>query len=113
MVDDAGLVRTRCRRLLTEHGYDVLEAENGLEAVAKYKQLKPDAVLLDVTMPEMDGITALKEIRKLDPEANVVMVTGMQQQAVIVDALKCGAKDFVLKPFEPNRVLLAVEKLFS
>jgi two-component system, chemotaxis family, chemotaxis protein CheY len=70
-------------------------------------------VLMDVTMPEMDGLTALKEIRKLDPEANVVMVTGMHQQAIIMDALKCGAKDFVLKPFEPDRVLLAVEKLFS
>ncbi|HVA25377.1 MAG TPA: response regulator [Chloroflexota bacterium] len=113
VVDDAGLVRLRCRRFLAEHGYEVLEAENGLEAVAKYKQARPDAVLLDVTMPEMDGLTALKEIRKFDPEANVVMVTGMHQQAVIMDALKCGAKDFVLKPFQPDRVLSAVEKLFN
>ena len=113
VVDDAGLVRLRCRRLLTEHGYDVLEAENGVEALATYKRARPDAVLLDVTMPEMDGLTALKEIRKLDPEANVVMITGMHQQAIMMDALKCGAKDFVLKPFEPDRVIMAVEKLFS
>ena len=113
VVDDAGLVRTRCRRFLVEHGYDVLEAQNGLEAIARYKQARPDAVLLDITMPEMDGLTALREIRKLDPEANVVMVTGMHQQAIIMDALKSGAKDFVMKPFEPERVLLAVEKACS
>jgi two-component system, chemotaxis family, chemotaxis protein CheY len=113
VVDDAGLVRMRCRRFLTEYGYEVVEAENGLDAIAKYKHARPDAVLLDITMPEMDGLTALKEIRKLDPEANVVMVTGMHQQGMIMDALRCGAKDFVLKPFEPDRVLLAVEKLLS
>lgn len=113
VVDDAGLVRSRCCRFLLEHGYEVLEAQNGVEAIARYEQARPDAVLLDITMPEMDGLTALKEIRKLDPEANVVMVTGMNQQAVIMDALKSGAKDFVMKPFQPERVLLAVEKLFG
>ena len=113
VVDDAGLVRRHCRKFLVDNGYAVLEAENGLEAVALYKEHKPDAVLLDITMPEMDGLTALKEIRRLDPEASVVMVTGMQQQAVIVDALKSGAKDFVIKPFQGDRLLLAVEKLFA
>lgn len=113
VVDDAGLVRRHCRKFLTDSGYDVVEAENGIEAIAKYKNSRPDAVLLDITMPEMDGITALKEIRKLDPEANVVMVTGMHQQAIIIDALKCGAKDFVMKPFEADRVLMAVERLLS
>jgi two-component system chemotaxis response regulator CheY len=113
VVDDAGLVRLRCRRLLSDRGYHVLEAENGLQAVATYKRLRPDAVLLDITMPEMDGLTALKEIRDFDPNANVVMVTGMHQQGMIMDALKSGAKDFIMKPFQPERVLLAVEKLFG
>src|SRR5579859_5385983 len=106
-------MRMRCSKLLTDNGYDVVEAENGLDAIAKYKESRPDAVLLDITMPEMDGLTALKEIRKLDPEAVVVMVTGMQQQAIIMDALKSGAKDFVLKPFQADRVLAAVERLLA
>jgi two-component system chemotaxis response regulator CheY len=101
----------RCSKLLTDNGYDVVEAENGLDAIAKYKATKPDAVLLDITMPEMDGLTALKEIRKVDPEAKVAMVTAMGQQSMIMDAIKSGAKDFVVKPFQPDRVLAAVKKL--
>ena len=89
----------------------MVEAENGLDAIAKYKETKPDAVLLDITMPEMDGLTALKEIRKVDPEAKVAMVTAMGQQSMIMDAIKSGAKDFVVKPFQPDRVLAAVKKL--
>lgn len=111
VVDDAAFMRMRCSKLLTENGYDVVEAENGLEAIAKYKENRPDAVLLDITMPEMDGLTALKEIRKVDPEAKVAMVTAMGQQAMIMDAIKSGAKDFVVKPFQPDRVLAAVKKL--
>jgi two-component system, chemotaxis family, chemotaxis protein CheY len=90
-----------------------VEAENGLDAIAKYKESKPDAVLLDITMPEMDGLTALKEIRKVDPEAKVAMVTAMGQQSMIMDAIKSGAKDFVVKPFQPDRVLAAVKKLIG
>ncbi len=111
VVDDAAFMRMRCSKLLTENGYDVVEAENGLDAIAKYKESKPDAVLLDITMPEMDGLTALKEIRKVDPEAKVAMVTAMGQQSMIMDAIKSGAKDFVVKPFQPDRVLAAVKKL--
>jgi two-component system, chemotaxis family, chemotaxis protein CheY len=111
VVDDAAFMRMRCSKLLTDNGYDVVEAENGLDAIAKYKASKPDAVLLDITMPEMDGLTALKEIRKVDPEAKVAMVTAMGQQSMIMDAIKSGAKDFVVKPFQPDRVLAAVKKL--
>jgi two-component system, chemotaxis family, chemotaxis protein CheY len=111
VVDDAAFMRMRCSKLLTDNGYDVVEAENGLDAIAKYKASKPDAVLLDITMPEMDGLTALKEIRKVDPEAQVAMVTAMGQQSMIMDAIKSGAKDFVVKPFQPDRVLAAVKKL--
>jgi two-component system chemotaxis response regulator CheY len=111
VVDDAAFMRMRCSKLLTESGYEVVEAENGLDAIAKYKENKPDAVLLDITMPEMDGLTALKEIRKIDPEAKVAMVTAMGQQSMIMDAIKSGAKDFVVKPFQPDRVLAAVKKL--
>ena len=111
VVDDAAFMRMRCTKLLTENGYEVVEAENGLDAIAKYKENKPDAVLLDITMPEMDGLTALKEIRKIDPEAKVAMVTAMGQQSMIMDAIKSGAKDFVVKPFQPDRVLAAVKKL--
>jgi two-component system chemotaxis response regulator CheY len=111
VVDDAAFMRMRCSKLLTDNGYTVVEAENGLDAIAKYKENKPDAVLLDITMPEMDGLTALKEIRKVDPEAKVAMVTAMGQQSMIMDAIKSGAKDFVVKPFQPDRVLAAVKKL--
>lgn len=111
VVDDAAFMRMRCTKLLQENGYETVEAENGLDAISKYKESKPDAVLLDITMPEMDGLTALKEIRKIDPEAKVAMVTAMGQQSMIMDAIKSGAKDFVVKPFQPDRVLAAVKKL--
>ena len=113
VVDDAAFMRMRCSKLLTENGYKVIEAENGAQAVQLYQQHKPDAVLLDITMPEMDGLTALKEIRKLDPNAKVAMVTAMGQQSIVMEALKSGARDFVLKPFQSDRVLGTVKKLVS
>lgn len=106
-------MRMRLVKLLSSNGYEAVEAENGLEAIAKYRQVKPDAVLLDITMPEMDGLTALKEIRKVDPNARVVMVTAIGQQAMVVEALKSGAKDFILKPYNEDRVLSAVNKLLG
>ncbi len=111
VVDDAAFMRMRCSKLLTESGYQVVEAENGVQAVKQYQEHRPDAVLLDITMPEMDGLTALREIRKLDPNAKVAMVTAMGQQAIVMEALKAGARDFVLKPFQSDRVLATVKKL--
>ncbi len=113
IVDDAAFMRLRCAKLLKENGYDVVEAENGVVALEVYKETKPDAVLMDITMPEMDGLAALKALLELDPEARVAMVTAMGQQAIIMDAIQNGAKDFVVKPFEKARVLAAVEKLLA
>jgi two-component system, chemotaxis family, chemotaxis protein CheY len=113
VVDDAAFMRVRAARVLQEHGHEVAQAENGREAVKKYAEWRPDAVLMDITMPEMDGLTALKEIRRMDPSAKVAMVTAMGQQAIVMEALKAGAKDFVLKPFQPDRVLGALEKLLA
>ena len=113
VVDDAAFMRMRCKKLLTQSGYDVLEAATGAQAVETYKENKPDAVLLDITMPDMDGLTALKEMMKLNPDVRVAMVSAMGQQSVVMDALKSGAKDFVVKPFEPDRVLATIKKLLE
>lgn len=113
VVDDAAFMRMRCAKLLKENGYDVIEAENGAQALRVYQEVKPHAVLLDITMPEMDGLTALKALMQIDPHAKVAMVTAMGQQALVMDALKSGAKDFVLKPFDSDRVLNAVNKLLT
>ena len=113
VVDDAQFMRMKCAKLLSSNGYEVLEAATGAEAVENYKAEKPDAVLLDITMPDMDGLQALKEIKKIDPEARVAMVTAMGQQSIVMEALKSGAKDFIVKPFDPDRVLAAVEKIMA
>ena len=113
VVDDAAFMRMRCKKLLTQSGYDVIEAANGSQAVEMYQSEKPDLVLLDITMPDMDGLTALREIRKIDPDARVAMVTAMGQQSMVVEALKAGAKDFVIKPFDQDRVLAAIKKLMA
>src|SRR5438552_17765003 len=113
VVDDAAFMRLRACRVLQDNGHEVVQAENGAEAVRQYAQHRPDAVLMDITMPEMDGLAALKEIRKLDPTARVAMVTAMGQQAIVMEALRPGAKDFVLKPFQPDRMLAALQKLLA
>ncbi|MCC6174137.1 MAG: response regulator [Chloroflexi bacterium] len=113
IADDAAFMRMRCGKMLQSKGYTVIEAENGREAVDKFSTEKPDVVLLDITMPEMDGLTALKEIKKLDAGARVAMVTAIGQQQVVMEALQSGARDFVVKPFQPERVLEAVEKLLK
>jgi two-component system chemotaxis response regulator CheY len=113
VVDDAAFMRVRAARVLEDAGHEVAQAENGLEAIKQYAEWHPDAVLLDITMPEMDGLTALKEIKKLDPAARVAMVTAMGQQAIVMEALKSGARDFVLKPFQPERILAALQKLLA
>jgi len=113
VVDDATFMRVRAAKVLEDAGHEVAQAENGLQAVSKYGEWRPDAVLMDITMPEMDGLTALKEIKKIDPAARVAMVTAMGQQAIVMEALKAGAKDFVLKPFQPDRVLAALQKILA
>ena len=90
----------------------VAEAENGIAAVEKYKELKPDLVTMDITMPEMDGIAALKMIKALDPEARISMCSTMGQQAMVIEAIQAGAVDFVVKPFQREKVLEAVGKAF-
>ena len=113
VVDDAAFMRMRCKKLLTQSGYDVIEAANGSQAVDMYQSDKPDLVLLDITMPDMDGLTALREIMKIDPDARVAMVTAMGQQSMVIEALKAGARDFVIKPFDQDRVLAAINKLMA
>jgi two-component system chemotaxis response regulator CheY len=113
VVDDAAFMRVRASKVLRDSGHEVVQAENGIEAIRQYAAHQPDAVLLDITMPEMDGLTALREIRKLDPNARIAMVTAMGQQAIVMEALRAGAKDFILKPFQPDRVLAALQKLLA
>jgi two-component system chemotaxis response regulator CheY len=111
VVDDAAFMRMRTTKILQEAGYTVLQAENGLDAVDKYHAYRPDAVLMDVTMPEMDGLTALREIRAIDPQARVAMITALGQQQIVLEAVKSGARDFLVKPCDGDRVLAAVGKL--
>jgi two-component system chemotaxis response regulator CheY len=113
IVDDAEFLRVRISKMLVGGGHEVIEADNGLNAVSTYKSAKPDAVLMDITMPEMDGLAALKEIRAADPNARVVMLTALGQESVVMKAIKSGARDFVVKPFEPERVLAAVTKALA
>lgn len=111
VVDDAAFMRMRISKVLTDAGYDVIQAETATEAVQQYKGKHPDAVLMDITMPDMDGMAALKEIRAHDPEARVAMVTALGQQQIVLEAVKSGAKDFLVKPCEGDRVLAAVSRL--
>jgi two-component system chemotaxis response regulator CheY len=113
VVDDAEFLRLRISNMLTEDGHEVLESENGVQAVKMYQGETPDIVLMDITMPEMDGLTALKEIRSHDPKAKVVMLTALGQESIVLEAIKSGAKDFIVKPFERDRVITSINKLLS
>ena len=114
VVDDAAFMRMMIKDILRKGGYEVVgEAEDGAKAIEKYRELHPDLVTMDITMADMDGITAVKEIRKMDPNAMIVMCSAMGQQAMVIDAIQAGAKDFVVKPFQPERVLEAVRKVLS
>ncbi len=114
VVDDAAFMRMMLKDILEKNDFEVIgEAENGQMAVDKYKELEPDLVTMDITMPEMDGIEAVKHIRSLDANARVVMCSAMGQQAMVIDAIQAGAKDFVVKPFQPERVVEAVSKALS
>ncbi|MBR4314442.1 MAG: response regulator [Lachnospiraceae bacterium] len=114
VVDDAAFMRMMLKDILTKNGYEVVgEGANGNDGVAKFKELKPDLVTLDITMPEKDGITALKEIKAIDPNAVCIMCSAMGQQAMVIEAIQGGAKDFIVKPFQADRVLEAVRKVIG
>lgn len=109
--DDAAFMRVMIKDILTKNGYEVVgEAENGLVAVDKYAETKPDLVMMDITMPELDGIQALKKIKEADAGATVIMCSAMGQQAMVIESIQSGAKDFIVKPFQADRVLEAVKK---
>ncbi len=112
--DDAAFMRMMIKDILSKNGYNVAgEAENGAKAVEKYAELKPDLVLMDITMPEMDGIQALKKIKAADPGAMVIMCSAMGQQAMVIESIQAGAKDCIVKPFQADRVLEAVKKVIG
>ena len=112
--DDAIFMRTMISDILTQAGFEVVgEAESGSQAVEKYHALKPDLVTMDIVMPDMGGIEAVREICKDDPEAKILMCSAMGQQALVVEAIQAGAKDFVVKPFQPSRVLEAVQRVLG
>lgn len=112
VVDDAMFIRHIISDLLTRHGHEVVgEAANGKEAVERYRELRPDITTLDITMPEMDGITALREILAEDPSAKVIMCSALKEKPKVIEALQAGARDFILKPVKPDRVLEAVDKV--
>ncbi|WP_409253711.1 response regulator [Bacillus sp. SCS-153A] len=114
IVDDAAFMRMMIKDILTKNGFEVVgEAADGNQAVEKYKELTPDLVTMDITMPEKDGIAALKEIKGLDANAKIIMCSAMGQQAMVIDAIQAGAKDFIVKPFQADRVIEAIQKALS
>lgn len=111
IVDDAAFMRMMIKDILSKNGFEVVgEAQDGAEAIEKYKELTPDLVTMDITMPEMDGITALKTIKESNPAAKIIMCSAMGQQAMVIDAIQAGAKDFIVKPFQADRVIEAIQK---
>jgi two-component system chemotaxis response regulator CheY len=114
IVDDAAFMRMMIKDILVKGGYVVCgEANDGSQAIEKYRELKPDLVTMDITMPEMDGITSLQEIRKFDAAAKVIMCSAMGQQQMVISAIKSGAKDFIVKPFQADRVIEAIKKIIG
>ena len=112
IVDDAAFMRITIKNMLQKSEHEVIgEAENGKVAVERYRELHPDIVTMDITMPEMDGLAALKEIRKLDPNAKIIRVSAMGQEAMVRDAVMSGAKGFIVKPFKEDGILAAISKL--
>ncbi|MFN3282614.1 MAG: chemotaxis protein CheY [Pseudothermotoga sp.] len=112
IVDDAAFMSMLLKDIITKAGYEVVgEAANGVEAVEKFKELKPDVVTMDITMPEMNGIDAIKKIREFAPDAKIIVCSAMGQQAMVVEAIQAGAKDFIVKPFQHSRVVEALQKI--
>jgi two-component system chemotaxis response regulator CheY len=114
ITDDALFMRVTLKNILVANGYEIAdEATNGKEAIDKYAARRPDLVLMDITMPVMDGITATRAIKSTYPEANVIMCTAMGQKEMVIQAIQAGAKDFIVKPFQPDRVLQSIKKLIG
>lgn len=114
ITDDAAFMRMMIKDILTKNGFEVAgEAENGLKAVEKFKEMSPELVIMDITMPELDGIQAVKEIKKMDASAKIIMCSAMGQQAMVIEAIQAGAKDFIVKPFQADRVIEAVKKVLG
>ena len=114
LVDDAAFMRMMVKDTLSKNGYtDLEEAADGAQAVAKYDELHPDLVIMDITMPNMDGLEALKTIRAKDPNATIVMCSAMGPEAMVIEAIKSGAKDFIVKPFKPERILKTVTSILG
>jgi two-component system chemotaxis response regulator CheY len=114
IVDDAAFMRMMLKDILTKNGFEVVgEAENGQVAISMYKDLNPDIVTMDITMPEMNGIEAVKAIKAVNPGCKIVMVSAMGQQSMVIEAIQAGAKDFIVKPFQPDRVVDALSKVLG
>lgn len=114
VVDDAAFMRMMIKNILSKNGYEIIgEAENGQVAIELYKKLKPDLVTMDITMPEMNGIEGVKAIREFDPDAKIIMCSAMGQQAMVMEAIQAGAKDFIVKPFQQDRILQAIGRVLA
>jgi two-component system chemotaxis response regulator CheY len=114
IVDDAAFMRMMIKDILTKNGYEVVgEADNGARAIEKFKELTPDLVIMDITMPEVDGIAAVKEIKKINSESKIIMCSAMGQQAMVIESIQAGARDFIVKPFQAERVIEAVKKVLG
>lgn len=114
IVDDAAFMRMMLKDILSNNGYEVVgEAANGNEAIEKFEQLSPDLVTMDITMPVCDGISALKQIVGKNPSAKVIMCSAMGQQAMVIESIQAGAKDFIVKPFQAPRVLESIKKVLG
>lgn len=114
IVDDLAFIKIVLRDILEKSGFRVVgEASNGEEAITQYQDKRPDVVLMDITMPGMDGLTALKKIREIDPEARVIICSALGQQRLIVQAIQLGARDFIVKPFQPQRVVSSLKKALN
>lgn len=114
IVDDAAFMRMMIKDILSKNGYEIAgDAENGAVAITKYKDLMPDLVIMDITMPEVDGVTAVKEIKKINTDAKIIMCSAMGQQAMVIESIQAGARDFIVKPFQAERVVEAVKKVIG
>jgi len=114
IADDAAFMRMSLKRILDKNGFEIAgEAENGRIAVSKYKELKPDIVTMDITMPEMSGLEALKSIKEIDPEAKVVVISAMGQEVMVREAIMLGAKSFIVKPFKDDHVIKTLNKVLN